>query len=228
MIAADPAGCLAHYPMPMSRFGLNPFGENKFRIVRASTRRHIVFGQWNQAGTPRAKYVLTYPHLGEGWILEEWQTAYAFTGMTAERWNSDPQCTLMGPYPYRGEYSLVGGITIDPENTNIERLIQLVHAGDKYSFAEKLTACKIASEKTEAEKAALCKDIIRDALPSFGTADIIGYGGRRSGKAKPEIKYSARDLRRMGINTLKPRNAEGVTTGGAQVIVPKHIRRKVA
>src|SRR5579863_5874063 len=89
MTALDPANSLQHFPMAMARFGLNPFGENRFRIVLASTRRSLVFGKWNESGTERAKYCLTYPEIGPNWILEEWLDAFAFTGVTPTQWNAE-------------------------------------------------------------------------------------------------------------------------------------------
>ncbi len=195
MIALDPSDSLQHYPLSMAKFGVNPFGENQFRIVLSSSRRSLIHGQWNGAGTPRAKYCQTYPQVpGEDWILEEWIPASVFCGMTAEQWNLDPAMLALGPYPHRGEYQMCGQCGFHPEQVNIEKLIALVHAGDRYSWAEKLTACRNQATKEEIERRCLREAIIADALPSFGHAPFVAYGGR-GGERKTRVQRSANDLK---------------------------------
>ena len=224
MIAADPANSIRHYPMAMSRFGTNPFGENKFRIILASSRRSLVYGQWNEAGTPRAKYCQTYPQIPEGaWVLEEWQDAFTFTGgMTAAQWNLE--MTVLGPYPHRGEYVMCGNTGFHPEQVNIEKLIRLVHASDRYSWAEKLAACRNQATKEEIERKCQREAIIRDAFPAFGHAPFsqlsTGRGG--AGKTTP-VRYSANEL---GLPV--PQGKPGEATAGGAMIIPKRKRRKAA
>ena len=165
----DP-GTLQHYPMDMRRFGLNPFGENRFRIVRASSRRFLIVG-------PTVQWSLLYPHIGERWILEEWQDAFTFSGVTSAGWDANPDLKILGPYPSRGDYQMCGNTSFDPAQTDIEKLIRYVHAGDRYSWAQKLAACHVAAEKDKADRKSLCRDIVMDALPSFALAPGVGYGG---------------------------------------------------
>src|SRR4249920_2040494 len=96
----DPKSSLRFWPLEkMSRFGQNPFGENKWRIVWAPSRRSLVHG----AGM-KPQWIVTHQHAGNAWILEKWLSAYEFTKCTAEVWNMS--LTLLGPYPSRGEYEL--------------------------------------------------------------------------------------------------------------------------
>ncbi len=220
MTALDPANSLQHYPLAMARFGVNPFGENRFRIVLANSRRSLVHGQWNGAGTPRAKYCQTYPHIpGEDWILEEWLSASLFAGMTAEQWNSDPNMLSLGPYPHRGEYQMCGNCGFHPDHLNIEKLIALVHAGDRYSWSEKLVACRNQATKDEIDRRCLREAIIRDALPSFGHAPFVAYGGRGGGR-KSRVEYSANEL---GLPI--PQGIPGQATSGGARVVPKRKRK---
>jgi hypothetical protein len=223
MIRPDPAGCLQHYPVDMSTFGLNPFGENQFRLVLASSRRSLVCGQWNDAGMPRAKYCQTYPQVPAGeYILEKWLDAFTFAGPRS-RWDlEDGQ--FQGPYPSRGEYVMCGSTGFDPMQVNIEKLITLVHASDRFSWAEKLNACRTQAEKEETDKSFLREAIIRDAFPAFGHAPFsqISTGRGGAGKTSPVLR-SANEL---GLPV--PQGIPGQATSGGSMIVPKRKRRKVA
>lgn len=224
MLATDPAGALQHYPQSMARFGANPYGENLYRIVLASTRRHLCYGKWNEAGANRAKWVLSHPHLGGTWILEKWIDAFSFSGVTAAQWNADFDLTSAGPYPARGEYQMCGNTSFDPAQTNIEKLISLIEAGSKHSWAERLAACRDSAAKIEAANSADCKAIILDAYPAFGHAAFsqlsTGRGG--AGKTSP-IRYSANEL---GLPV--PHGKPGQVTAGGSMMVPKRKRRKAA
>jgi hypothetical protein len=217
MTALDPANSLQHYPMPMARFGLNPFGENRFRIILAASRRSLVYGQWNGAGTPRAKWVQTYPHLSatETYVLEEWVDAFTFTGgVTAEQWNSDSQLNILGPYPHRGEYQMCGNTGFDPAQTNIEKLIRLVHASDRYSWSEKLVAARNQATKEEIERKHLRESIIRDALPAFGHAPFSQLSTGRGGA--PKTSPVIRSANELGLPI--PQGIPGqATAGGGKV-----------
>ncbi len=224
MLLADPANSLQHYPMDMSRFGRNPFGENRFRIILAASRRSLVQGQWNEAGLPRARWCQTYPQFaaGELYILEEWVDAFTFTGTTPTGWTmGDGQ--YLGPYPHRGEYVMCGNSGFDPMQTNIEKLISLVHAADKYSWSEKLVACKNMATKEEIEKKCLRESIIRDCFPAFDGATFsqLSTGAGGASKSTPVLR-SANEL---GLPV--PQGTPGqATTGGATIRKTK--RRRAA
>lgn len=194
----------------MQRFGTNPFGENRYRLVLASSRRHICHGRWNEAGLARAKWVPTYAHLpSEDYVLEEWLSAFQYTGMTPSQWNADPAMLSLGPYPHRGEYTMIGQSGFNPAQVNVEKLIQLVHGADRFSWSEKLNACRSAAEKVEADTKALRESIIRDALPAFGHAAFSAYGGGGGEKKSPVIR-SANEL---GLPITQGVPGQ-VTTGG--------------
>ncbi len=223
MTALDPSDSLKHYPISMTRFGSNPHGENRFRLILAASRRNLVYGQWNGAGMPRAKWVQTYPQYsaGNGYVLEEWLDAFSFTGVTAEQWGADSQLNILGPYPHRGEYVMIGNDAFNPADTNIEKLITLVHASDRYSWAEKLAACRNQATKEEIERSCLRDAIIRDAFPAFGHAPFSQLSTGRGGAAKtsPVIR-SANEL---GLPV--PQGIPGQATTGGGMIVPKKKRR---
>lgn len=214
MIATDFSNCLKHYPLPMSRFGLNPFGENRFRLVLAQSRMFIVQGQWRGAGLPKAQWCKLYPQIPMGlYVLEEWHDAFSVTGTTEDLWNrGDGQ--YLGPYPSRGDYLQLGDIGFNPAEFNIEKLITLVHASDKYSWNEKLVACKNAATKAEIENRCERDAIIRDCFPAFGHAPFsqLSTGGGGAGKSSP-VHRSANEMG-TPMPIAKPGKA---TTRGATV-----------
>ena len=218
MVAIDPSGSLKHFPIPMQRFGLNSFGENLYRIVLASSRRNLVFGRWNGTGTGRAKWVQTYPQIGNEWILEKWLDAFTFAGPPSA-WDD-----ILGPYPTRGEYQMCGNTSFEPEHTNVEKLISLITAGDRHSWAEKLAACRKQAENLEREKSELRKAIILDALPAFGHAPFSQPSTGRGGAVKTSpVLRSANEL---GLPV--PHGTPGEVTTGGSMIVPKKRKRRVA
>jgi len=203
-----------HYPMPMKRFGTNAYGDNRFRLVLASSRRFLVSGQWNDAGMPRAKWMRLYPDMPEGaYVLEEWQDTFTFTGgKTREQWDMDEGHSL-GPYPDRGDYQMCGSTGFNPADMNIEKLISLVHAADKYSWAEKLAACRNVATKDEIDRKHLREAIIRDALPAFGHAPFSQVSTGRGGSAKTSpVLRSANEL---GLPV--PEGIPGQVTSGTMV-----------
>jgi hypothetical protein len=189
----DPISNLRHYPMPMERFGKNPYGENLYRIIFGKTRCSLIVGDWNKNGMPVGRWKPTYPHLQNQWILEKWRSAFEFTGCTAAQWNADANCTVLGPYPDRGEYQMVGQEGFNPEQVNIEKLIQLVEAGNQRSWREKLDACRKSAWIEECGQKSLREAIIRDCLPAFGVDPMVGYGGGRGTKTSPVLR-SANEL----------------------------------
>lgn len=221
----DPKTSLQLYPMTMGRFGMNPWGEPMYRIVLAESRRFLVNGKKRGDGAIRAEWMPLYPHIVdefgrcEGqYLLEKWLDAFTFTGMTAEQWNRNPDMTALGPYPSRGEYAMCGNTQFRPADTDIEKLIGMVNAGTKYSWAEKVAACSLKAQREEDAKKALMTDIIRDALPVCGTEPLVAYGGHRGSKTAPILK-SANEL-----HMPRPTN-EASANGGARIFTPRQARR---
>lgn len=212
----DPKTSIQHWPMSMTRFGLNPFGENLYRIVLTDSRRFIVHGKWNDSGQPRAAWQLLYPQMMGRWVLEKWRSAFEFTVKTAAQWNRDPDCLVLGPYPTRGEYQMVGDDAFPPADTNIEKLIGMIEVS-RVSWAEKLRACRTQQEYVKADEKRQRVDIIRDCLPAYGTEPMVGFGGGRGTKTAPVLK-SANELH-------LPRPTGTAVNGGTRMMRPDQARR---
>jgi hypothetical protein len=119
----------------------------------------------------------------------------------------------LGPYPDRGDYQMCGNTGFNPADMNIEKLISLVHAADKYSWAEKLAACRNVATKDEIDRKHLREAIIRDALPAFGHAPFSQVSTGRGGSAKTSpVLRSANEL---GLPV--PEGIPGQVTSGTMV-----------
>lgn len=179
----------------MSRYGLNPFGENLWRLVVSDSRTHLVNGQWNESGAITAKECLCYPHLRGVWILERWLSAWEYTRMTPGMWANSPE-SITGLYPHRGEYVLAGDGGIDPEHINLDLLITMIEAGTKMPWVERLAACKLAQENKDRAYDSHADSLIRDCFPAFGGSPFsqISTGAGGIGKTAPALK-TANELR---------------------------------
>ena len=112
----DPVTDLRHYPMPMGKYGKNPYGENLYRIVFASSRRRLIGGRWhvpcarcdgtgeeepyvrcdscgglgNSGYEDAYHWAPAYPDAVANrspWILERWYTGMEFAGMSQIQWD---------------------------------------------------------------------------------------------------------------------------------------------
>ena len=191
ILSYDPATSLRHWPMPMSRFGTNPYGDNLYRIVFAPSRRHLVCGEWPD-GSNQAQYVKKYPAVGEQWIMERWLRAEDYAKCTKEFW--DREMLILGPWPERGEYELCHVFeACSPENASIEKLIQWVELGRQTSFYDTQQWHKSDAEKERKDIGNQQDAMIRNWLPAFGAAPMSARGTVRSQKAMP-ITRTAEEL----------------------------------
>ena len=174
---------LQHYPVAMARYGLNPWGDNLYRIVLSSTRKNYVVGiDWIQ------KYK------SEPWqyVLEKWISVEQFAGCDSETWARE--YSILGPYPSRGEYELCYIFdTMTPDNASIDKLIAWIEMGKRNSPAEIAQAIKDEQEREAKTKSGTIRDRIANMLPAFGTGCIAGRGGIRGTKTS-QLQKSAQEV----------------------------------
>ena len=186
MLTYDPVASLRHWPSPMRRFGLTPFGDALYRIVFASSRRHLVCGTWPD-GSNKAQYVRRYPHLGEQWIMERWLPAEEYAKCSKEQWNRD--LLILGPWPERGEYDLCHTFELaGPDDANLEKLIAWIDMGRKTSFYDTHVYQREDAAREKRTISDTQDAMIRNWLPAFGSAPMSGPGGGRGSKTAPILK----------------------------------------
>lgn len=187
MLDYDPIKNLQHYPIPMKRFGVNPYGDPLYRIVRASSRRNL-------AAPPDGafRWIRTYPSLGDIWVLEKWHTPWEYCQMSRERWDRE-KASLLGPFPDRGEYALCEPLYVPPTDCNLEKLIAWIEAGKKTSFQDNLDAVKSRYDAEDRAKRSMAEAITRNVYPAFGANAMSSSLVSRGTKHQPDLK-SANEL----------------------------------
>jgi hypothetical protein len=192
MLETPPA--LNHHPSfgpaAMKRYGTNPYGEPLFRVVFADSRKHMVTGEWPD-GTVGGKWRPRYRQLAGHWIMEGWLPPALYHKMPREQW--DRQYPSL-PFQERGDYDHCFTFeACDPDNANVDKLVKWILAGRNASFQDNLDACQdeyAAEEKTKDNE---IEARIRNVLPAFGAAAMVGHGGGRGTKTAPILK-SANEL----------------------------------
>lgn len=183
----------SRYPISMSRFGTNPFGEPIFRLVYAPSVKKMIFGT-DIKGETGGHVRPAYRHIGEKWILEKWISGQQATKMTPKEYEDygprDPQSGMLleGPYPSTGLYdhcwtfdadTLQGGI-----EGAVEKIVGLINNGSKRSLAEIQAQNKeldAQKEKREADERFLR---VRETESCFGIRPASVPGGPRKGNLK--------------------------------------------
>lgn len=213
---------IQHYPTPMARFGQNPFGENLYRIVLASSVMHLVGGQWHD-GNKAYRSVPKYRNQYQGWILEAW----SLPRMSEREWNSyaDPISgwPLLGPYPSRGEYDVAWSFDKGVDADNLDTIIGAIERGRNRSFQD---VRDFAAKEYEQEQAAVrsARDAeIRDAFTAFGVlpkpiSSLTGVS--RGTKTAPEMR-SANELGLMLSRSRPKFNPDNFTKVNSTLMVPR-------
>lgn len=193
----DPKTDLRHHPTSMARFGQNPYGENLYRIVFAPSRRYLICSE-------RAHWVKLYPDSGDIWIMERWLSASEYHPLGRANW--DQTCSVLGPWPERGEYQLCHEFwAAAPEQCDIGKLIMWSEAGRKQRPIENQIAIRNQYENEQKSQHEEAYARIGNALPAFGASAMAGYGGGRGTKTNP-TEMSAQDA---GLPVFKPSEKKG-------------------
>lgn len=185
----DAAPQIQHFPMPMRRFGLNPFGEPRYRIVLATSVRHLVGGQWPD-GSRGYRWSVPLSYRDKNWILESWDNCR----MSPQEWESmiEPFSgwPVRGPYPTRGEYYLSwefqrgAGIFA----SDVERLIGAIEKGRGRSFAQVREAMMKEYQQEEKDWKQAAADEVRDACTAFGVSAVSSSRVSRGTKTQRELR----------------------------------------
>ena len=185
-----------HHPTPMSRFGLNPFNENLWRIVFTDSVRRMIGGKWPDGRDEyRWKKVYVGPEATGRWVLERWRSAFELTQCTPEMYNLQfkapgSELLINGPYPYRGDYEEVWVFTGSPDEVNVTRIIDWSNHQQGMGFAERHRLRKEASEYQEKAESDRNIDKMIDIQPNPNGSMMIKK--RRQIKLSPAKKFGNR------------------------------------
>ncbi|MDE2099611.1 MAG: hypothetical protein KGL39_20330 [Patescibacteria group bacterium] len=159
---------IQHYPVSMARFGQNPFGENRYRIVLASTVTRLIGGQWPD-GSVCYRWSVPLAYRGKGWILEVWD----YCRQSRREWESITEPVsgwpLHGPYPSRGEYYYAEwefdkGVDAD----NLDNIIGAIERGRSRSFQDVRDYAMREYQQEQKDSRRERDDEIRDSFTAFG------------------------------------------------------------
>jgi len=137
MLDYDPKANIQLYPIPMGRYGSNPYGENLYRIVLGRSRRIL-----GSKGDGDFRWVHKYPEeRDKEWILERWVSGFEITQMSRDAWNRSVQSDVLGPYPDRGDYvECEVSLACSPAEANLDKLISWIEESRKRQFSPVATA----------------------------------------------------------------------------------------
>jgi hypothetical protein len=183
------------YPTSMARYGLNTYGEPKYRVVYGPSVKMIVGGAFADGYTG---YRFRRAYQVKGWILEKWLNPERLMGMTEAEYNlrfRDPQTGLClnGPYPSRGGYFLCEELSCNPADAAFDKLIALIERGERRTGQENLHAMLGEMESKEKSENQRRFDTMKEALPAFGMRAANLGGHVKKTKSTPVIK-SANEL----------------------------------
>jgi hypothetical protein len=201
-----------HWPMSLTRFGLNPYGEPLFRIVFAPSVKMLCGGEFAD-GYTGYRFRPAYRHIGNKWIMEKWISGWEHTLMSPIDYDlkfRDPFTGLVatGPYPERGvyfqchtfEYSSPGDGGIE----TIANLIKKAKMNDPVANARAIKASREAEEKSDQQKR---YDKIKELMPVAGIRAANIGGMVKATKSAPTPKTANElGLPTRGATQIKPEN----------------------
>ncbi len=201
----------SHWPVPMSRYGRNPYGSPKYRIVFAPSVKTLVGGRFADGFVgyrPRP----AYRQIGNEWIVEKWMSAKDSTKMTQEQYEKqykdmETGLILTGPYPDRGRYELCEVLNGTPAQINIDTVIALLEKAEKNDKTQNRIAIEDNLKREQAETDRQNMDMLRDKRPAFGIRAANIGGMVKKTKTAPKMKWAHE------VKHLLP-----TTKRGAQVI----------
>jgi hypothetical protein len=193
-----------HFPIPMARFGLNPFGENLWRIVFAPTVHRLIGGKWKD-GSIEYRLRPTYRDLKDKWILEKWISAFEFCQMTEGTYNfmmadSETGMYPAGPYPHRGTYFHVHTFeSVQPGDCNLEWIVGVIAKAKNNDPAQVKQAIDEHYSAQERARKSTQRDQLVELRPSFGTRPTSLPGGGVHTTKTFKFDLSAADLKGRGM-----------------------------
>lgn len=203
-VASSPK-TVQHWPASLKMFGVNPYDEAIFRVIRCESRYYLVGADHvdyngdpspdritkklgkdpNVSGRTREyRWIPLYPGL-HGWILEKWCSPISFTGCSPEQWKErytdhDSGLLILGPYPDRGEYERCFVFPGEPTSSLISDQIYKIRAGWNYTFNDHRAANQAFLDKREKAVGDRRIDIMKDSQQAFKNKPSNVRPGKRT------------------------------------------------
>lgn len=192
------------YPLPMSRFGMNPRGEPLYRIVYAPSVKKLVGGAFAD-GFTGYRVRPAYRHIGDEWVIEKWISAWDYTHMDEKQYESaykDLETGLFkaGPYPGNGVYYYCETIA-NPADCNFDKLIMWLEHAKQVDPRENQRALLESIDKAERDDAKQRYDWADDKKRAAGIR-AANFGGRVKAQKSMPMEKSANEL---GLHLRGPR-----------------------
>lgn len=213
-----------YWPASLKVFGVNPYDESIFRVVRSESRYYLVGAlHVDYSGSPspdrvvkatgkdpnvrqrvrQYRWLPLYPNL-HAWVLEKWCSPEGFTGCSREIYEQrykDPESGLLtlGPYPDRGEFAQCYTFPFDPTWESISDRIYKIKAGWNYTYNDHKAANREFLEKAKKDTGNRRIDIMRDAQQAFMNKPTNIRPGKRT-KDRIKITHEA-PMRKRGFYT---------------------------
>ena len=196
------------YPVPMSRYGLNPHGDPLYRIVYAPSVKKLVGGKFAD-GFIGYRVRPAYRHIGAHWIIEKWISAFDLTKMSEEQYKSaysDRETGLFptGPYPSRGVYHYCETLSCNPAEANIDKLVMWLEHSKHVDPAENQRQLLEDLDKAEQADAKERYDWAKDKNRAMGIR-AANFGGMVKAQKSYPLDKSANEL---GLPMRGPRVQE--------------------
>lgn len=163
---------LPHSERTLEAFGSNPFGQPKYRVVRADTRM-----QWWQG-----ELAPKYPKCGGAWILEVWcpPSQYEPRDQWEEAKLPDGKSSL-GPFPTQGDYEMSyafidDGELYQPGEQILQTVVAMIEKGSAQTRSVRWSQIQQAKDDAKAERMRILSDMIRDAAPLRGGIAASKHG----------------------------------------------------
>jgi len=196
------------YPMPMSKYGLNPFGENLYRLVYAPSVKKMVGGKFTD-GYIGYRARPAYRHIGQFWVIEKWISALELTRMTEQQYDTvykDKETGLYptGPYPHRGVYHYCETLSGNPSEANIDKLVSWLEHAKHVDPAQNQRQLLDDLDKADKDDAARRWDWAKDKERAAGIR-AANFGGMVKAQKSYPMEKSATSL---GLPQKGPRVME--------------------
>lgn len=200
-------------PVSLRSFGINPYGDNLWRVVWGPSRNYLVGGAWqdhigaipsdaelsanNFRDNSLIREVIEYrwiPKYPEGWVLEKWLSPIQYAGTpvqwTITQMDHAAKLLTLGPYPSRGEYEACYHFPNDsePSLSSVTNIIDMLVYGANYTPAERRAAIEAVEQGKKWDWKNRCEAIWDDSQGAFqNKATNINPSKRTAEKVRLDI-----------------------------------------